>query len=106
MAKTPEPVLLVSSQAALVQRYAPVFGRWRGWRPWPRRSTACAAVRPLLLRGRLLSDSPASEAGEGMVIRIPVRRMGRPAALSVLLVEDNPSAVWSPPASSRRWAMA
>ena len=51
-----------------------------------------AAIQPAVrrLRGRLLSDGPANEAGEGMVIRIPVRRMERPAALSVLLVEDNP----------------
>ena len=51
-----------------------------------------AAIQPALrrLRGRLLPDSPESGAGEGMVIRIPVRRMERPAALSVLLVEDNP----------------
>ncbi|WP_434618521.1 response regulator [Azospirillum sp. B2RO_4] len=55
-----------------------------------------AAIQPALrrLQGRLLSDGPVNEAGEGaregMVIRIPVRRMERPAALSVLLVEDNP----------------
>lgn len=51
-----------------------------------------AAIQPALrrLRGRLLPDSPEIGAGEGMVIRIPVRRMERPAALSVLLVEDNP----------------
>jgi CheY-like chemotaxis protein len=51
-----------------------------------------AAIQPALrrLRGRLLPDSPESGAGEGMVIRIPVLRMERPAALSVLLVEDNP----------------
>ncbi|WP_199230845.1 response regulator [Azospirillum sp. TSO5] len=51
-----------------------------------------AAIQPALrrLRGRLLPDGPESGAGEGMVIRIPVRRMERPAALSVLLVEDNP----------------
>lgn len=51
-----------------------------------------AAIQPAMrrLRGRLLPESPESEAGEGVVVRIPVRRMVRPAALSVLLVEDNP----------------
>lgn len=51
------------------------------------RPLVLAAARPLVRRlaGRLLSD-----AGDGFSIHIPVRPVETPAALSVLLVEDNP----------------
>lgn len=51
-----------------------------------------AAVQPLVRRlgGRLLTEGPDGQAGEWLTVRIPVRTVVRPAALSVLLVEDNP----------------
>ncbi|WP_146208107.1 response regulator [Azospirillum sp. TSH64] len=56
------------------------------------RPLVLAAVQPLLRRlgGHLLTDGPDGAAGEGLTVRIPVRAVLRPAALSVLLVEDNP----------------
>ncbi|WP_199228771.1 response regulator [Azospirillum sp. TSH100] len=56
------------------------------------RPLVLAAVHPLVRRlgGLLLADGPDGEAGEELTIRVPLRTMPRPAALSVLLVEDNP----------------
>ncbi|WP_395458261.1 response regulator [Azospirillum melinis] len=56
------------------------------------RPLVLAAVQPLVRRlgGHLPTDGPDGAAGEWLTVRIPVRAMLRPAALSVLLVEDNP----------------
>jgi len=56
------------------------------------RPMVLAAVQPLVRRldGRLLTEGPDGEAGEWLTVLIPVRGLARPAALSVLLVEDNP----------------
>ncbi|PWC33125.1 hypothetical protein TSO352_21570 [Azospirillum sp. TSO35-2] len=61
------------------------------------RALALAVARPLVQRlgGRIAEDGAGADAGERLTIRLPVRpvRSGPPAppaALSVLLVEDNP----------------
>ncbi|MGA1856379.1 response regulator [Azospirillum sp. 11R-A] len=56
------------------------------------RPLVLAAVQPLVRRlgGHLPTDGPDGAAGEWLTVRIPVRAVLRPAALSVLLVEDNP----------------
>ncbi|CAO3400150.1 response regulator [Azospirillum palustre] len=56
------------------------------------RPLVLAAVQPLVRRlgGQLPTDGPDGAAGEWLTVRIPVRAVLRPAALSVLLVEDNP----------------
>ncbi|CAO3353959.1 response regulator [Azospirillum palustre] len=56
------------------------------------RPLVLAAVQPLVRRlgGHLPTDGPDGAAGEWLTLRIPVRAVLRPAALSVLLVEDNP----------------
>ncbi|CAO3350694.1 response regulator [Azospirillum melinis] len=56
------------------------------------RPLVLAAVQPLVRRlgGHLATGGPDGAAGEGLTVRIPVRAVPRPAALSVLLVEDNP----------------
>jgi len=56
------------------------------------RPLVLAAVQPLVRRlaGHLLTDGPDAEAGEWLTVRIPVRAVVRSAALSVLLVDDNP----------------
>ncbi|WP_284198634.1 hypothetical protein, partial [Azospirillum oryzae] len=65
-AKTPEPVLLVSSQAALAQRYAPVFGALA------RVETVAAALDRLRGGGAasgetvVLLDAPAVAAVEAL----------------------------------------
>jgi CheY-like chemotaxis protein len=56
------------------------------------RPLVLAAIQPLVRRlgGHLPTDGPDGAAGEWLTVRIPVRAVLRPAALSVLLVEDNP----------------
>ncbi|WP_376958812.1 response regulator [Azospirillum sp. A26] len=56
------------------------------------RPLVLAAVQPLVRRlsGHLPTDGPDGAAGEWLTVLIPVRTVLRPAALSVLLVEDNP----------------
>ncbi|MBP2303840.1 response regulator [Azospirillum melinis] len=56
------------------------------------RPLVLAAVQPLVRRlgGDLPTGGPDGAAGEWLTVRIPVRAVLRPAALSVLLVEDNP----------------